>query len=177
MRTDLATPSHCGEFASRDEVGLCPPFWTGGVWPPYPGGWAIWLVIPGKPAHCLITRPGSVRRHGERGCQRHRAAPVAVRQVTPAPTAGRFLLPTGGDGSHGPMAHVAMEWMEWMEKPGVTPQSRGRGCAARRGLPHEGIAILVRWRGVRVVEGAALEKRCGDEPPWVRIPPSPPAPV
>ena len=29
-------------------------------------------------------------------------------------------------------------------------------------------------RGVRVVEGAALEKRCGDEPPRVRIPPSPP---
>ena len=28
-------------------------------------------------------------------------------------------------------------------------------------------------RGVRVVDGAALEKRCGDEPPWVRIPPSP----
>src|SRR5215218_5100453 len=31
-----------------------------------------------------------------------------------------------------------------------------------------------RWRGVRVVDGAALEKRSGDEPAWVRIPPSPP---
>ncbi len=33
-----------------------------------------------------------------------------------------------------------------------------------------------RRRGVRVVDGAALEKRCGDEPPRVRIPPSPPPP-
>ena len=32
-----------------------------------------------------------------------------------------------------------------------------------------------RRRGVRVVDGAALEKRCGDEPPRVRIPPSPPS--
>ena len=36
------------------------------------------------------------------------------------------------------------------------------------------LVYFVGWRGVRVVEGAALEKRCGDEPPWVRIPPSPP---
>src|SRR5262245_28713113 len=31
------------------------------------------------------------------------------------------------------------------------------------------------WRDVRVVEGAALEKRCSVELPWVRIPLSPPA--
>jgi hypothetical protein len=50
--------------------------------------------------------------------------------------------------------------------------------AARRASPpiahNEQRAYTCRWRGVRAVDGADLENRCGVEPPRVRIPPSPP---
>ncbi len=57
---------------------------------------------------------------------------------------------------------------------------RRRGSASGPVTPGPGHAALrsalcypPRRRGVRVVDGAALEKRCA-QAPWVRIPPSPP---
>ena len=45
------------------------------------------------------------------------------------------------------------------------------GSADLKQVAH--LCIMGRWRGVREADGAALEKRWGEIPPWVRIPPSP----
>ena len=53
----------------------------------------------------------------------------------------------------------------------LPPSSVGSRRAARRAA----LCYPLPRRGVRVVDGAALEKRCA-KAPWVRIPPSPPSP-
>ncbi len=103
---------------------------------------------------------------------------------------------TRGDGRigsafrHAPVAQGIERWVADPKAVGSNPTRRTTSCsstsAPRRAAsgpaptdalwrPPIPVCYTPEWRGVRVVEGAALEKRCSDELPWVRIPPSPPA--
>ncbi len=95
---------------------------------------------------------GSVRPAGRPG------------QRVPGDSAGRVGHPRPG--SRRPPARSA-----W-RRHRVAPDGSSAPAAGRVGRH---LCYPLARRGVRVVDGAALEKRCA-KAPWVRIPPSPPSP-
>ena len=93
--------------------------------------------------------------------------------------------------THAPVAQGIERWVADPKAVGSNPTRRTPRCRTNsiaicsswigtsRTLwapgPVDSVCYTLRRRDVRVVEGAALEKRCSDELPWVRIPLSPPA--
>ncbi|MEA2594492.1 MAG: hypothetical protein QOF01_961 [Thermomicrobiales bacterium] len=154
------------------------------------------LAVTATGRSCGIEAPAK-DRHPKEHHPRDRSGQSGTANGGPIP-AGSRRIDSGSAQSN--WLHV--EWSgEMGGSGGGCPRSahsgRGDSARGRRGLMHRvaraaarlfrgrfgaifgwnglwAVWYNQRWRGVRVVDGAALEKRSGDEPAWVRIPPSPP---
>ena len=67
-----------------------------------------------------------------------------------------------------------MSWLVREREIGALASKCAAGVRANRAILALLSMVLYSRRGVRVVYGAALEKRCAQKVPGVRIPPSPP---
>ena len=132
---------------------------------------AVSNSVDGAAGRRGAARPG---RHGCRASSRSSAASAARKPRSSSPRRDRSKACARPSGSRPPRAEAAVGGRPGRRRDRPRPPLsavRRHGRRRRRRLARLWYSLA--RRGVRVVEGAALEKRCA-RAPWVRIPPSPP---
>ena len=138
-----------------------------------------------------LRRRGAVRHvrrcHARERCRWRRVRPARSQARAPAGRrsswlAGSTATPAGSTSCRASSRTTPPScWRAPTARPASagSPRRRlsGPGRLGRRAEGPDGrLCYPLARRGVRVVDGAALEKRCA-KAPWVRIPPSPPLPT